>query len=605
MFKQIQILVLLFFVAGITYGAAPTGIDSQRLKPSLGLKGMIATDNTEVLDLYNFGAMIYFHYDKAPFNLKKGDDTNAIVDNVIYSDIILSMSVFKNLEIGLDLPLSIFSDGENDGETFSGFSLGDIRLGVKYVMPIDKKLGIGFKLDAYLPTGDVEKFNSSDGFNLQPGVLVDYKINKKLLVAFNLSYLFKVGDIPEVENGIRMGDEISYKLGAKYVINDDVEVFSELLGAFQAKSPFASREETPLEILLAANYYIMGDIRITGGVAGGLSPGVGTPLFRVLLGAGYVQRDPDRDKDGILNADDKCPNKAEDKDGFEDADGCPDLDNDKDGILDADDKCPLKAENVNGFEDADGCPELDTDNDGIFDSVDKCPKKAEDKDGFEDKDGCPDLDNDKDGVLDKDDKCPNVAEDKDNFEDADGCPDPDNDKDGFLDSKDKCPNEPETYNGNQDEDGCPDKGKELVKIDLKTKQIRILKKVFFRTGSAKILRKSYKLLDIVAGTLNSHPDIKKIEVQGHTDDVGRDKSNKRLSQKRANSVMKYLVKKKVAKERLTAVGYGKDKPMVEYKQLKKDSRNKKIKWKKRKAIRKQLKKARSDNRRVEFKILSE
>ena len=131
-------------------------------------------------------------------------------------------------------------------------------------------------------------------------------------------------------------------------------------------------------------------------------------------------------------------------------------DHDADGILDADDKCPNDAEDRDGFEDTDGCPDLDDDVDGIADAADKCPRAAEDRDGFEDADGCPELDNDGDGIQDAKDKCPNVAEDVDNFEDSDGCPEPDNDKDGILDVDDLCPSSPETKNGFEDGDGCPD-----------------------------------------------------------------------------------------------------------------------------------------------------
>ena len=65
----------------------------------------------------------------------------------------------------------------------------------------------------------------------------------------------------------------------------------------------------------------------------------------------------DKDGDGILNAADKCPNDAEDKDGFQDDDGCPDNDNDGDKILDVNDKCPNEAEDFNQFKDDDGCPD--------------------------------------------------------------------------------------------------------------------------------------------------------------------------------------------------------------------------------------------------------
>lgn len=131
-------------------------------------------------------------------------------------------------------------------------------------------------------------------------------------------------------------------------------------------------------------------------------------------------------------------------------------DEDGDGIDDRVDKCPLAAEDKDGFEDQDGCPELDNDQDGIADSADQCPLLGEDKDGFEDGDGCPELDNDRDGVLDADDKCINDPEDFDGFEDADGCPDPDNDQDGIADVDDLCPLSPENKNGFEDQDGCPD-----------------------------------------------------------------------------------------------------------------------------------------------------
>jgi OOP family OmpA-OmpF porin len=100
--------------------------------------------------------------------------------------------------------------------------------------------------------------------------------------------------------------------------------------------------------------------------------------------------DDDPDHDGIKGAADKCPNEAEDKDGFQDEDGCPDPDNDNDGILDAADKCPLEPEDKDGFQDEDGCPDPDNDGDGVPDAQDKCPDKPETKNGFEDEDGCPD-----------------------------------------------------------------------------------------------------------------------------------------------------------------------------------------------------------------------
>ncbi|MBD3419372.1 MAG: OmpA family protein [Chitinivibrionales bacterium] len=98
----------------------------------------------------------------------------------------------------------------------------------------------------------------------------------------------------------------------------------------------------------------------------------------------------DKDGDGILDDIDQCPDVAEDSDGFEDEDGCPDYDNDQDGIYDTDDECPNEAEDRDGFQDVDGCPDLDNDKDGIPDVADGCPNNPESINKYKDEDGCPD-----------------------------------------------------------------------------------------------------------------------------------------------------------------------------------------------------------------------
>jgi hypothetical protein len=80
-------------------------------------------------------------------------------------------------------------------------------------------------------------------------------------------------------------------------------------------------------------------------------------LRRAFESAGHAEADGDDDHDGISNDGDACPNDAEDRDGFEDADGCPDPDNDHDAIPDRDDRCPNDPETRNGRQDDDGCPD--------------------------------------------------------------------------------------------------------------------------------------------------------------------------------------------------------------------------------------------------------
>jgi outer membrane protein OmpA-like peptidoglycan-associated protein/predicted small secreted protein len=271
------------------------------------------------------------------------------------------------------------------------------------------------------------------------------------------------------------------------------------------------------------------------------------PKYGVHFSFGWtgIAKEPDSDGDGIIDKEDKCQLVAEDKDGFEDEDGCPDLDNDNDGISDLKDKCPDKPATC------DGCPVLDTDGDGINDPLDKCPNDLEDKDGFEDTDGCPDPDNDNDGILDASDGCPAKAEDVDGFEDTDGCPDFDNDNDGIIDPNDNCPNKA----GVAENNGCP-----------KTEEIKrgpiILHGVNFKTGSANLIESSFIALNKVYETLVEWPEIN-LEIQGYTDSSGNNDKNKALSQKRAEAVSQYLVNKGISWSRLVPVGYGEDSPIAD------------------------------------------
>ena len=132
-------------------------------------------------------------------------------------------------------------------------------------------------------------------------------------------------------------------------------------------------------------------------------------------------------------------------------------DSDGDGVPDFRDECPQTPEDRDGWQDADGCPDRDDDGDGIPDEFDGAPRAAEDLDGWKDTDGIPDPDNDGDGILDVDDLCPDHAEDFDGVADADGCPETDADQDGILDEDDTCPEQAETVDGVEDEDGCPER----------------------------------------------------------------------------------------------------------------------------------------------------
>lgn len=305
---------------------------------------------------------------------------------------------------------------------------------------------------------------------------------------------------------------------------------------------------------------------------------------------------PDTDGDGIPNKLDSCPDKA----GLPQFNGCPDTDGD--GIMDKADECPDKA----GLAQFNGCP--DKDNDGVPDKLDECPDSAgkaefngcpdRDGDGVQDKrDDCPDVvgpvqfngcpDTDGDGISDKMDPCPAVAgppyamgcpdSDKDSVPDAlDACPQtpgpraangcPDTDGDGISDNFDKCP----AVAGVAGNNGCP---------ELKKEEQEILTAAFealeFASGKDVISRESYASLNALAELLKKNPNWK-LQIDGHTDNVGNAKTNTLLSQKRANAVKKYLSSKGVAATRINAKGYGSSKPIADNKTPEGRDRNRRV-----------------------------
>ncbi len=229
------------------------------------------------------------------------------------------------------------------------------------------------------------------------------------------------------------------------------------------------------------------------------------------------------------------------------------LDGDGDGLADDADRCPADPEDKDGYEDDDGCPDTDNDRDGVADVKDACPLEPEDRDSFQDDDGCPDQDNDGDSILDANDQCPGEPEDKDGFQDVDGCPDPDNDGDSVLDGADRCPAEP----GPPDDAGCPKKFEHIV---VTADKIELRQKVFFGTGQATILSRSYPLLNEVATAAKERPAMK-LRIEGHTDIRGNRTLNTKLSQSRANAVREYLVGHGIDASRLEAKGFGPDQPI--------------------------------------------
>ncbi|PTL80145.1 OmpA family protein [Vitiosangium sp. GDMCC 1.1324] len=521
--------------------ASGSAIDVQLFKPAPGKEDVLGLHGAGVPGNMNWHAGLYLNYAHDPLvviNPRSDTLLQHLVKNQLGFDFMGAIGLGERVEVGAVLPLNL-QHGELDRQPnleqqWTG-GIGDLRLVPKALLLSGERLRLALAVPVVLPTGGATALRGQDGVGVQPRVAADYAFEGGTRLLANVGVNLRSRQ--ELLN-LSVGNELAYSLGAAIPFRLQEQQFTGLAslgGAFGlGATGGADEEEIPLEVQAGLQYHFSKSVLATLGLGRGLTLGYGMPVFRVFTGVSWTAEEEaartppqDTDGDGIPAPEDKCPTEAEDRDNFQDEDGCPDPDNDGDGILDV---------------------------------ADQCPMGPEDKDGFEDEDGCPDSDNDGDGILDVADKCPLKPEDKDGFQDEDGCPDPDNDRDGFADAEDKCPLEAEVINGVTDEDGCPDEGKPVVQVQ--DKKILILEKVHFATNKDVVLARSFPLLQQVAAVLRANPQLKKVRIEGHTDDRANDAFNMDLSQRRANNVRKHLVEQaKIASERLESVGYGETQPV--------------------------------------------
>ncbi|WP_224364414.1 OmpA family protein [Hyalangium versicolor] len=579
------LLVLASLLISAPALAQPQGLpelELERLTLNPNGAGSLVLGTGEVLTRGGYRVSLTGHYQHDPLALyRDGEKVGSLVKGRITGHLAAAYGIFNWLEVSAQVPL-LLTQSSDDLTQYgleqpsTGGGLGTPYLGVRLGLlsleddrPVDLALGVLVGL----PVGSASALAKDGSPRLIPSLMVG-RLFGTLRVGLDAGLSVRSKQVL-VEDG-NIQDEVGSELrlgGALSTTGDGLRGEVNLIGTV----PLA-REGAALEVL-AGGRLPLGPVEAyaLAGVATGDAPG--TPTFRALLGVAYGHKpfrcvaggkhtpeqcpDLDDDNDGVKNADDTCEGQT----GRVDAHGCPVKDSDGDGIMDPDDKCPT----VPGLAQFQGCP--DTDKDGIEDSADKCPTVP----GLAQFQGCPDTD--KDGIEDSADKCPMVPglaqfqgcpdTDKDGIEDAvdacptepgipelKGCPAKDTDGDTLPDHRDNCPTEP----GPVDNQGCPVQEKQVVAIEKDRLQIK--ERVYFDSDNAKIQSRSFKLLDQVAKVVLEHPELEKVWIEGHTDERGSNDYNSELSQRRAEAVRDYLIKKGVSPKRLEAKGMGRSLPVA-------------------------------------------
>ncbi|MBK9033895.1 MAG: choice-of-anchor D domain-containing protein [Myxococcales bacterium] len=500
--------------------------------PTVGAKGAWALD-------------LAFNHAVSPMTIADtGMAGGDIVSGRTAVELGFAYAIAAKLELGVRVPL-LSQQGANPGiagldfSNGGGSTIGDIGVLARYALVDGAKTKVGASATITAPTAKADQFAGSGTVTGAARLLLSQAAGKRITLAANAGFLVRGGATEFA--GMTQGHQVLFGAGVSVRTLEKLWLIGETFGRMGLGSDDAAAA-SPIEATVGLRYRMGQSVALSLGGGTGLRAGIGAPKVRGFL---MLSFSPKARKDAPLHI--YVPPPPRDVG-----------DDDGDGVVNADDACKLDAEDMDGFEDEDGCPDADNDKDSLLDADDKCPNQPEDKDGFEDDDGCIDPDNDGDGVPDTEDKCPSEPEDKDGFQDDDGCEEPDNDGDGVPDVLDQCAMEPETINGNADEDGCPDKGDSLIMV--MPDRIEVLDPVTFVGTTTKLSKNAPKALSQIGATMRADRKIKRLRITVHVHPRGP--GDEALSQKRADEIRTWLVNWGVEPERLDSRGIGSKRPLV-------------------------------------------
>jgi outer membrane protein OmpA-like peptidoglycan-associated protein len=494
--------------------------------PSLALEPAPAGDRGFVVERAGVrehlrpSARVYVDYAHEPLVLTNLDlDTDYVVSHQAWLHALVTLSLFHRVSLSLDMPF-IAAQGSGPELSFtpaaprpdSSSDVGDLRFGARALVYASPKRAtvrteIALAASIWFPTA-TEGYGGDGVPRFRASLIVEGSTPRLYWIA-NLGLRgrpteYLPGLTPTIiGNGVIFGAGGGIYIDARRHFAIGTEFVADLTTAGKANlfDPYA----TSAHLLGTGHYRVLGGPFEVGAAFGpGIGKGVGAAAYRALFFVGYAPESPPPP------------------------------------------------------------PDKDTDNDGVLDTNDACPTEPGSRSEDPLKNGCPveeDSDLDGDTILDLDDACPTLPGPATFFYRTHGCPKViDTDKDGVPDRTDACPREPgeRPPSGN----GCPKKPPAPPPVaTLETQEIIISQQVQFELNTAVLRPESDPVLTEVMRVLNENPDVELIEIQGHTDETGTEELNRRLGQERANSVLRWLVARGVARERLVAKGYGSERPL--------------------------------------------
>lgn len=371
--------VLALPVSALAQSAVNTSIDVQRFKAGSGSQDFLNLDSARVAPhMTPFGG-VFIGYADDPLVLGTPGGRDAVVrlvDDLTFFDLSVGLALKDQFEIALAMPMSLARGQEltaldpSLGSAISGFSAGDLRIVPKYAFfPRDRAFQVGVTLPISLPTGNAAAFRGGGPVLLAPRAMAELTLPILRLVA-NVGFVFRTAEQRLLN--LKVGQEFTWGFGGEFpLFGNQNTLLLQVSVTGSVGFSGSGQAGNPVDAIAGVKYRIGDRFAIELGAGGGLTRGWGAPRWMVVAGVSYQhtplpfwqqapavetakdQKDPKGEVDTWAVAPAKRDPVVKPTEPSKPAPAFADAD--KDGVADADDKCPGEKETINGNLDGDGC----------------------------------------------------------------------------------------------------------------------------------------------------------------------------------------------------------------------------------------------------------
>lgn len=597
------------------FAASPT-FNSLFFKPATGRNPYMMLHGTNTLNQWQFEVGEYISYGYRPLEMKQGNTRlQGVIDHSLVADFVAAIGFLDWFQVGLDFPVVLINEFRPPlvPETVpmkNKMSVGDLRFELKFKALDACAFPVGLAVIPFVtvPTGKDEYYVGDPGMTGGLRVALDGRVSRRIGLTLNVGY--QGGKSVAIQN-IDFKHIFILGGGINAFLPHGVSVFGEANAEAAFSHFWSDRDLNPVELLAGVKWDIKDTgVRLSAAAGSCILCGVKGAYARSAIGVSYRWNPKKyRDKDAALEK--PCerrfskgmtpeeiyylkmhcpPDPADYKQGVHD-EACPkyyELSEVAELLM----RCPPRPEDFRPGIDDEACPKVYTLSEKYSpDEIQsiytlmaaeygtRCPPDPEEFNPMLHDQACPkyydlrelsalslkcpdDPGDFRPGVDDE--ACPKYYTlreqyPEDQWEMIEKLSKLDTDKDRINDYLDMCPREPEDYNGFADDDGCPDGGVAAISGG----EIKTYNPVYFDFNRYNLKYDAEQALDQVISVINSTPWIRRVLVQGHADARGTEAANQKISMKRADTVIQYMLLHGVRSDvMLTPVGYGAQKPVA-------------------------------------------